>query len=113
MIFTLSKAQVVVLAEAMVAVLGVYHQLLLLSQLFCLLFILLERWVDKMFFDKGLYNKNLKSFYLEHYGEKETDIWYEQPAVNVWVFGRDDKIITLKSDVRTGIIEEFVEYIAR
>lgn len=60
-------------------------------------------------FNKELYNRNLKRYYLENYGEKETDIWYEQPAVNVWVFGRDGKVITLKSHILTGEIEVFTE----
>ena len=62
-----------------------------------------------MIFDKEIYNANLKSFYLEHYGESDTDIWYEQPAVNVWVFGRDNKIITLKSNILTGEVTEQIE----
>ena len=62
-----------------------------------------------MLFDKELYEKNLKSFYMEHYGKKETDIWYEQPAVNVWVFAHDEKIITLKSHILTGEVEEHIE----
>ena len=51
----------------------------------------------------------LKKYYLEHYGERDTDIWYEQPAVNVWVFKRDGKFITLKSHILTGDVEEFIE----
>lgn len=62
-----------------------------------------------MIFDKELYNRKLYNYYVENYGEKETDTWYEQPAVNVWVFGRDGKIITLKSDIRSGEIEVFTE----
>lgn len=58
---------------------------------------------------KDQLSENLCRYYEEHYGKKETDIWYEQPAVNVWVFGRDGKIITLKSHVLTGEVEEFVE----
>ena len=64
-----------------------------------------------MILDKEKYNKNIRDYYLKNYGEKETDIWYEQPAVNVWVFGRDNKIITLKSDVRTGEVTQFIEEI--
>ena len=60
-------------------------------------------------FDKELYNTKLREYYTEKYGEKEDDVWYEQPAVNVWVFGREDKIITLKSDIRTGEVEEFID----
>lgn len=60
-------------------------------------------------FNKEMYTKNLLEYYLKHYGEKETDIWYEQPAVNVWVFGRDNKIITLKSHILTGEVTEQIE----
>lgn len=62
-----------------------------------------------MIFDKELYAKSLREYYLTNYGECETDIWYEQPAVNVWVFGRESKIITLKSDIRTGEVTEYIE----
>ena len=55
---------------------------------------------------KHTYTEKLSAFYAEHYGEKDTDIWYEQPAVNVWVFCRDGKIITLKSHILTGEVEE-------
>lgn len=60
-------------------------------------------------FDKQMYTKNLKDYYVRNYGEKENDIWYEQPAVNVWVFGRDNKIITLKSSILTGEVTEQIE----
>lgn len=62
-----------------------------------------------MIFNKELYAKKLREYYLEKYKEKETDIWYEQPGVNVWVFGRENKIITLKSDIRTGEVTEQIE----
>ena len=51
----------------------------------------------------------LHQYYLTHYGFRESDVWYEQPAVNVWVFGRDGKIITLKSHVLTGEVTEQTE----
>lgn len=60
-------------------------------------------------FDKEMYAKKLREYYLKNYGEKETDIWYEQPAVNVWVFGRGEQIITLKSHILTGEVTEKVE----
>ncbi len=55
---------------------------------------------------KEQFNEYLRKYYLEQYGERDTDVWYEQPAVNVWVFGRDDKIIAIKSDILSGEIEE-------
>ena len=54
-------------------------------------------------------NESLSEYYKNHYDKRDTDIWYEQPAVNVLVFGRDGKIITLKSHILTGKVEEFVE----
>ena len=58
---------------------------------------------------KDKLNESLSEYYKKHCGERDTDIWYEQPAVNVWVFGRDEKIITLKSHLLTGKVEEFIE----
>lgn len=58
---------------------------------------------------KDEFNKLLYEYYMTHYGEKNTDIWLEQPAVNVWVFKRDNKYISLKSHIITGEIEEYVE----
>ena len=54
---------------------------------------------------KEQFDKYLSEYYKTHYGERTTDKWYEQPAVNVWVFGRDNKIICLKSHMLTGEIE--------
>lgn len=51
----------------------------------------------------------LRAYYEMHYGARDTDVWYEQPAVNVWVFGRDGKFITLKSHILTGKVTEHIE----
>ena len=59
--------------------------------------------------DKEMYVRKLREYYVNNYGEKETDIWYEQPAVNVWVFERDNDIVTLKSHILTGEVTEQVE----
>ena len=59
--------------------------------------------------DKEKLEQCLNEYYEEHYGRQNTDIWYEQPAVNVWVFGRDGKIITLKSHLLTGAVTEKIE----
>lgn len=58
---------------------------------------------------KDKLNESLSEYYKKHCGQRDTDIWYEQPAANVWVFGRDEKIITLKSHLLTGKVEEFIE----
>ena len=56
-------------------------------------------------------NTKLFEYYREHYGERETDEWFEQPAANVWVFKRDNKYISLKAHILTAEVEEFVESI--
>lgn len=53
----------------------------------------------------------LREYYLEHYGENENDVWYDKPAVNVCVFKRDNRFISLKSHVINGSVTEFVEEI--
>ena len=50
-------------------------------------------------------SKILYDFYKENYGEKESDKWFEQPAVNVWSFERNGKIVTLKCHILTGKVE--------
>ncbi len=54
-------------------------------------------------------NKLLYEYYISHFGERDTDRWCEQPAVNVLVFERDDKFISLKAHILTGEIEEYTE----
>lgn len=53
--------------------------------------------------------KRLAAYYSEKYGERDTDVWYDQPAANVWVFRRDDSVISLKCHILTGDVVEFVE----
>lgn len=60
--------------------------------------------VTKEQLDKYLYD-----YYRQNYGENENDIWYDQPAVNVWLFERDGKFITLKSHILTGNVTEYIE----
>lgn len=55
--------------------------------------------------EKQEISKFLYEFYIETYGELETDKWFEQPAVNIWTFERDGKIITLKCHILTGEVE--------
>ena len=55
--------------------------------------------------EKNEISKKLYNYYKEVYGELETDQWFEQPAINVWVFERDGKIVTLKCHVLTGVVE--------
>lgn len=54
-------------------------------------------------------NKKLYDYYVEHYGEKDTDEGVDPPAVNVWIFKRDNKNISLKALILSGNVEAFVE----
>ncbi len=54
---------------------------------------------------KEQFDKNIYDYYVANYGECESDIWHERPAVNVQVFERDNKIIAIKSHMLTGEIE--------
>jgi hypothetical protein len=58
---------------------------------------------------KDRISKLLYDYYISHFGASETDTWCEQPAVNVWVFERNGKYISLKAHILTGEIEEFIE----
>ena len=51
----------------------------------------------------------LTKYYLENYGERDSDEWLEQPAANVCTFKRDGKYISLKAHILTGDVEEYVE----
>lgn len=68
-----------------------------------------EERIPMPILDKSQCAEKLREYYESRYGKQNTDVWYEQPAVNVWVFGRDNQIITLKSDVITGNVTETVE----
>lgn len=54
-------------------------------------------------------NNHLYKYYVENYGERDTDEWFEKPAVNVIVFKRDGKYISLKSHILTGKVTEHIE----
>lgn len=61
--------------------------------------------MGKILTEKQLHNR-LDKYYKEHYGESDTDGWYVNPAVNVWMFERDGKIITLQCHILTGEVTE-------
>lgn len=48
----------------------------------------------------------LNKYYKQHFGERDTDEWYVNPASNQWRFERDGQIITLICDQKTGKIKE-------
>lgn len=60
--------------------------------------------MEKILTEKQLHSR-LNKYYKKHYGDLDTDEWHVNPAVNVWVFERNGKIITLKCHIITGEIE--------
>lgn len=59
----------------------------------------------KLLTEKQLHTR-LNKYYKEHYGERDTDEWYTNPALNRWKFIRDGKIINLVCDIETGKVHE-------
>ena len=51
-------------------------------------------------------SESLHNYYKEHYGVNDADVWYDPPAVNVWMFSRDGKIITLQCHILTGVVTD-------
>ena len=60
---------------------------------------------------KDVLKDKLYGHYLANYGECASDVWFDAPAVNVIVFKRDNKLITLKAHILTGEIDEYEEII--
>lgn len=61
--------------------------------------------MGKILTEKQLHSR-LDKYYREHYGECDTDNWYVNPAVNVWMFERDGKTIVLQCHILTGEVTE-------
>ena len=61
--------------------------------------------MGKILTEKQLHSL-LDKYYKKNYGERDTDEWYVNPAVNVWMFIRDRKTITLKCHMLTGEVTE-------
>ena len=55
--------------------------------------------------EKQMFSR-LNKYYKKHYGERDTDEWYVNPADNVWKFNRDGKTIILVCNVETGEVKE-------
>lgn len=62
-----------------------------------------------MILKKEEMNRYLQEYYLKKYGEREDDIWFEQPAANVWIFKRGNNYITLQCHILNGVVTEFVD----
>ena len=55
--------------------------------------------------EKQLHTR-LNNYYKAHYGERDTDEWYVNPADNIWKFIRDGKTIILTCNKETGEVTE-------
>jgi hypothetical protein len=53
--------------------------------------------------EKQLHTR-LDNFYKEHFGNRDTDEWYVNPAENIWKFVRNGRVIILECDMVTGEI---------
>lgn len=51
-------------------------------------------------------SNKLDGYYKEHFGERDTDEWYVNPAPNVWKFERNGKTIILECNKVTGKVTE-------
>ena len=61
--------------------------------------------MEKILTEKQFHSR-LNKYYKEHYGERYTDDWYVNPAINKWKFERDGKIVILVCDMETGEVTE-------
>ena len=59
--------------------------------------------------EKEILNQKLNNYYKENFGENKSDFFFEQPAINVNVFRRENKIHTIKCYIINGTIETFEE----
>lgn len=55
--------------------------------------------------EKQMHTK-LNNYYKKHFGERDTDEWYVNPADNVWKFMRNDNVIILECNKETGEVFE-------
>ena len=61
--------------------------------------------MEKILTEKQLHTR-LNNYYKEHFGERDTDEWYVNPADNVWKFIRNNRVIILECNKITGEISE-------
>lgn len=46
----------------------------------------------------------IREYYLQQFSERDTDRWFDPPAVNVRMFARDGELIVLQAQPITGQI---------
>lgn len=61
--------------------------------------------MTKLLTEKQLHTR-LDNYYKEHFGNRDTDEWYVNPADNIWKFERNGETIILECDKATGKITE-------
>ena len=61
--------------------------------------------MTKILNEKQLHTR-LNNYYKEHFGDRDTDEWYVNPADNVWKFERNGTTIILECDKTTGEVFE-------
>mgnify|MGYP006992078353 FL=1 len=61
--------------------------------------------MEKQLTEKQLHTR-LNNYYKEHFGDRDTDEWYVNPADNIWKFERNGKTIILECDMETGKVFE-------
>lgn len=64
--------------------------------------------MEKILSEKQLHNR-LDKYYKKHFGERDTDEWAVNPAKNVWMFVRDNEVITLKCHIISGEVTESIK----
>ena len=55
--------------------------------------------------EKQLHTR-LDNYYKKHFGIRDTDEWYVNPADNIWKFVRNGRVIILECDRATGEITQ-------
>ena len=55
--------------------------------------------------EKQMHTK-LNNYYKKHFGERDTDEWYVNPAPNKWKFERNNRTIILECNKETGEVTE-------
>lgn len=61
--------------------------------------------MSKILTEQQLHNR-LNKYYKENFGDNDADEWFVNPANNVWMFIRDNKVITLQCHILTGEVTE-------
>ena len=64
--------------------------------------------MKKVLTEKQMHTR-LNNYYKKHFGERDTDEWYVNPASNMWKFERDGKTIILTYNAETEIVTHVIK----